>query len=67
MMVWNGFGGSMRIPPTVNTIGIREGYVAAAVDRFVVTIKGVGCHGAHPDDGTDPIPAAAAMVQAFQT
>ena len=51
----------------VNTIGIREGYVSAAVDRFVVTIKGVGCHGAHPDDGTDPIPAAAAMVQAFQT
>ena len=51
----------------VHTIGIREGYVAAAVDRFVVTIQGVGCHGAHPDDGTDPIPAAAAMVQAFQT
>lgn len=51
----------------VNTIGIREGYVAAAVDRFVITIKGTGCHGAHPDDGMDPIPAAAAMVQALQT
>ena len=51
----------------VNAIGIREGAVAAAVDRFVITIKGVGCHGAHPDDGVDPIPAAAAMVQAFQT
>lgn len=51
----------------VNTIGIREGYVAAAVDRFVITIKGTGCHGAHPDDGIDPIPAAAAMVQALQT
>lgn len=50
-----------------NTIGIREGYVAAAVDRFVITIKGTGCHGAHPDDGIDPIPAAAAMVQALQT
>ena len=51
----------------VNAIGIREGAVAAAVDRFVITITGVGCHGAHPDDGVDPILAAAAMVQAFQT
>ena len=51
----------------VGTIGIREGYVAAAADRFVVTVKGVGCHGAHPDHGIDPVPAAAAMVQAFQT
>lgn len=48
-------------------LGIREGYVAAAVDRFVITVKGVGCHGAHPDDGTDPVPAAAAIVQALQT
>ena len=51
----------------VGTIGIREGYVAAAADRFMVTVKGVGCHGAHPDHGIDPIPATAAMVQAFQT
>ncbi|MGN0377633.1 MAG: amidohydrolase [Suilimivivens sp.] len=55
--------------PTNETgcVGIREGYVAAAADRFVVTVKGVGCHGAHPDHGIDPVPAAAAMVQAFQT
>ena len=51
----------------VGMVGIREGYVAAAADRFVVRIKGVGCHGAHPDHGIDPIPAATAMVQAFQT
>lgn len=48
-------------------LGIREGCVTAAVDRFVIELKGVGCHGAHPDDGTDPIPAAAAIVQALQT
>lgn len=48
-------------------IGIREGYVAAAADRFLINVEGVGCHGAHPDHGVDPIPAAAAMVQAFQT
>lgn len=48
-------------------LGIRQGYVTAAVDRFVITVKGTGCHGAHPDDGADPIPAAAAMIQALQT
>ena len=55
--------------PTNETgvLGIREGYVTAAVDRFVITVKGEGCHGAHPDDGIDPIPAAAAIVQALQT
>lgn len=51
----------------VGTVGIREGTVTAAVDRFVVTVKGEGCHGAHPDDGRDPIPVAASMIQAFQT
>lgn len=55
--------------PTNETgvFGIREGYVTAAVDRFVVTVKGTGCHGAHPDDGIDPVPIAAAIVQALQT
>lgn len=51
----------------VGTIGIREGYVTAAVDRFVITVKGIGCHGAHPDDGIDPIPVSAAVIQALQT
>lgn len=49
------------------TVAIREGYVTAAVDRFVITVKGVGCHGAHPDHGTDPIPVAAAIIQALQS
>ena len=30
-------------------------------------MKGVGCHGAHPDHGTDPIPVAAAIIQALQS
>lgn len=51
----------------IHTLGIREGYVTAAVDKFLITVKGVGCHGAHPDDGINPILAAAAMIQAFQT
>lgn len=51
----------------VGVIGIREGYVTAAVDRFVIRVRGVGCHGAHPDDGVDPILAAAAIVQGLQS
>ena len=47
----------------VGTVGIREGYVAAAADRFVITVRGVGCHGAHPDDGIDPVPVAVGIVQ----
>lgn len=51
----------------VNVIGIREGYVTAAVDRFVIKVKGIGCHGAHPDDGIDPILAASAIIQGLQS
>lgn len=51
----------------VGTVGIREGYVTAAVDRFLITVKGIGCHGAHPDDGIDPIPVSAAIIQALQS
>lgn len=59
----------LHADPTNETgvVGIREGYVTAAVDRFVIHVNGVGCHGAHPDDGIDPIPVAAAIVQALQT
>lgn len=63
-MIWG-----IHADPTneVGMLGIREGYVSAAVDRFVITVDGVGCHGAHPDDGVDPILTAAAIVQALQS
>lgn len=51
----------------VGVIGIREGYVTAAVDRFVIRVCGVGCHGAHPDDGIDPILTASAIVQGLHS
>ncbi len=51
----------------VGTIGISEGSVMAAVDQFVVRFRGVGCHGGHPDDGTDPIVMMAAAIMALQT
>lgn len=63
-MAW-GFHADPTNP--VGTIGIRPGYVTAAVDRFVIKVKGIGCHGAHPDDGIDPILVSAAIVQALQS
>ena len=43
------------------------GPLMAAVDTAYVTLRGLGGHGATPQDTIDPIPAIAAMVQALQT
>ena len=48
-------------------LSISPHYVAAAVDRFLIHVNGIGCHGARPHEGADPIPAACAMVQSLQT
>ncbi|MBQ8201939.1 MAG: amidohydrolase [Clostridia bacterium] len=48
-------------------MGIKEGPVMAAIDRFSVTVTGKGCHAAHPHKGIDPIPALSAMVQSVQS
>ena len=37
------------------TILIEEGPVAASLDEFEMKIGGVGCHGAYPHRGVDPI------------
>jgi amidohydrolase len=43
------------------------GPIMAAVDEFTVTVEGQGGHGAMPHETADPLIAAVAMVQAFQT
>lgn len=43
------------------------GPIMAAVDTFHIDIKGVGGHGAYPQDTSDPVIAAAGMTQAIQT
>lgn len=57
-----------------NAPGIPEGQfstcpgpILATADQFFVTVRGQGGHGASPQLAVDPIPAAVAMVQAFQT
>ncbi|MCW3848561.1 amidohydrolase [Sphingomonas sp. LB-2] len=49
------------------TIGIRSGYVMAAVDWVDITVKGVGGHGAYPHTTKDPIVLASRIVVALQT
>jgi hippurate hydrolase len=43
------------------------GPIMAAVDEFEVTVEGRGGHAAMPHETADPLMAAVAMVQAFQT
>ncbi|MEN9587163.1 MAG: hypothetical protein RIT15_738 [Pseudomonadota bacterium] len=51
----------------VGTFAVSPGPVMASSSEFKITIKGKGSHAALPYESIDPIPAAAAMVTAFQT
>ena len=51
----------------VGKIGVVKGPCMAAVDRFVVTIRGKGGHAAYPQGSIDPVLAAAHTVTALQT
>ena len=61
------FGMHMDQGRPLGTISTRPGPALAAADRFYVTIKGKGGHGAHPDLTHDPIAIGAQIVTALQT
>ncbi|RNF83726.1 M20 family metallopeptidase [Montanilutibacter psychrotolerans] len=48
-------------------IGVRQGPLMAASDRFSITIKGRQTHGSRPWGGIDPIVAAADVIGSAQT
>ena len=48
-------------------IGIREGAIMAAGDKFVIDIIGKGGHCASPDIAVDPVVASSYVIQALQT
>ena len=48
-------------------IGVTTGYVLANVDTVNVTVKGIGGHGAYPQNTKDPIVLASRIVVALQT
>ena len=46
---------------------VHAGPAMASADRYDITVLGHGAHAAMPHLGRDPVVAAAALVQAFQT
>lgn len=48
------------------TMLITGGSFMASFDKFVVKVKGVGCHGSSPEKGIDPINIASHIVLAYE-
>jgi len=48
-------------------VGVKPGPILAAADKFTITIKGVGGHGAAPQGTVDAIVVGSYLVSAFQT
>jgi len=46
---------------------VCEGPAFASANRFHITIRGKGGHGAMPQNAIDPVPVACQVVQGFQT
>lgn len=48
-------------------IGVKSGFALANVDSVDISVKGVGGHGAYPQNTKDPIVLASAIVMRLQT
>lgn len=48
-------------------LGIRPGAFFASSDNIICTVEGRGTHAAMPQNGSDPILAAACLIQFYQT
>jgi hippurate hydrolase len=59
------FHDSASLPAGV--IGIVNGYALANTDSVTIDVKGVGGHGAYPQNTKDPIVLASRIVMALQT
>jgi hippurate hydrolase len=51
----------------VGSFAVRSGPMMAAADRFTITLRGQGGHGAMPEIARDPLVAASQIVLAMQT
>ena len=60
---------ALHVDPTlpVGSVGLLPGKMNAAVINLDITVRGVGCHGAHPEQGVDTIVVAAQIINALQT
>lgn len=49
------------------TFIVCPGPVMASFDRFIIRVRGVGCHGSTPEKGVDPVNVAAHIVVGLET
>ena len=61
------FGGHVTHEWPTGKIMIRKGAMTAQSDRFYVTIKGKGGHGARPHEAIDAVVIAALLITTLQT
>jgi len=61
------FGLHMFSTLQAGQIGVRQGPLMAASDRFTIRIKGRQTHGSRPWGGIDPVVAAADVISTAQT
>ena len=61
------FGLHINSATPVGTIKYKDQGVMAAVERFVVTVKGKGSHGSQPWSGVDPVYISAKIIDGFQS
>nr|WP_251037555.1 amidohydrolase [Paenibacillus albidus] len=60
-----GLHNSPELP--AGTFGTRTGPLTAGVDRFEISVEGIGAHAATPENGVDAIVTAAQIITALQT
>ncbi|MCJ7840855.1 amidohydrolase [Lederbergia sp. NSJ-179] len=60
------FGAHLASDIPLGQIGVGEGFTSAAVDKFDITIKGKGGHGARPHETIDSIVIGSEIVSALQ-
>lgn len=51
----------------VGHVAVNSGAMMASLDAFEITLRGRSCHAAMPENGADPIVAAAQLILALQT
>lgn len=61
------FGGHVDRRFAVGQVVAQPGPLAASADTFTITLTGRGAHGARPQEGSDPVVGASAVVMALQT
>jgi amidohydrolase len=61
------FGLHINSATPVGTIRYKPGGTMAAVERFVINVKGKGSHGSAPWTGVDPILISAKIIDGLQT